>query len=231
MVITISRQSATNGLFVAQLVAEHLNYRIYDSAIVDEIARRSQVDPKILENFDEVPTSPIASILWEWRSSINPETYARYVRDAIKALAREGNALIVGRGGNFVLHGPNYLNVRMVAPFDLRVSMYIAGEKVSKNEATKWVKTQDERRAEYIRRYYGHSIDDPICYDIIINLAGFSLETAADLIIDATKKRAKEQLSEEEVLPNYIELLARHRTVHQPMIVEPAKSPERRRRR
>ena len=131
MIITISRQGATNGLFVAQLVAERLGYRIFDGELVDEIARRAQVDPHILQHFDETVVNPVSSIIWEWRSSISPDIYMRHVRETLYALAREGNAVIIGRGANFVLRGPEYLHVRLVAPLPLRVAMYMAGEGVN----------------------------------------------------------------------------------------------------
>ncbi|HEX2950877.1 MAG TPA: cytidylate kinase family protein, partial [Armatimonadota bacterium] len=95
MIITISRQSATNGMFVANLVAERLQYRIFDSELVDEIARRSQVDPSILHCFDEQTINPVSSLLWEWRSSICAESYMRHVRETVKAVAKEGNAIII----------------------------------------------------------------------------------------------------------------------------------------
>ena len=224
MIITISRQSATNGLFVAQLVADHLGYSIYDGKLVDEIARRSQVDPCILHHFDEVPMNPVASMLWEWRSSISPEIYRRHVRDTIRAVAREGNAIIVGRGGNYILRGPDYLHVRLVAPLDLRIAMYCAGEHVSEREARKWIKTHDELRAEYIRKYFGHSIDDPVFYDLTINLEGLSLEATADLIVAAAHKRREEQMTADQTIPRYKELLAHRHPSHRPMIVERSKA-------
>lgn len=221
MIITISRQSATNGLLVAQLVAQRLGYHIYDSELVDEIARRSQIDPCILQRFDEMPINPVASILWEWRSSICPESYRRYVRETMRAVAREGNAIVVGRGGNFILHGPDFLHVRLVAPLDLRIAMYCAGEHVTEAEARKWIKNQDERRAEYIRKYYNHSIDDPVCYDLSINLAGVTLEGAADIIVDTCRTRQQEHLTSEQTIPRYKELLAHRHPLHRPHVVQP----------
>lgn len=223
MNITISRQSATNGLFIAQLVAERLGMRIFDGALVDEIARRAQVDPTILQHYDEQAVNPVASMLWEWRSSISPETYTRHVRDSIRAFAREGNAIIVGRGANYILRGPDTLHVRMIAPLELRVAMYCAGENVSERDAQRWIHDQDILRAEFIHKYFRKSIDDPSYYDLIINLSGLSLEAVADIIVEAAKKRCEEKLTEEKALPKYKELLARRHPVSRPLVVQPSR--------
>ena len=45
MIITISRQAATNGGLLGRLVAERLGLRVYDREVVDEVARRMQVRP------------------------------------------------------------------------------------------------------------------------------------------------------------------------------------------
>jgi cytidylate kinase len=163
--------------------------------------------------------NPVNSIIWEWRSSISPETYMRHVRDSIKAVAREGNGIIIGRGANYILRGPDYLHVRLVAPLELRVAMYVAGEGVTDHEAKRWIKEQDEKRGEFIQKYYHHSIDDPVWYDLIINLDGLSLEAIADIIVQASKRRQEEHLTPETTLPKYKELLA-HRHRCRPNIVE-----------
>ena len=220
MNITISRQSATNGLFVAQLVAERLNYRIYDAQLVDEIARRSQVDPDILHRFDEQVLNPVASMLVEWQSSLSPEVYLRHVKNTLRSIAREDNAIIIGRGANFVLRGPKSLHVRLVAPLPLRIAMYCAGEGVSEKEAEKWIKKQDGIRADYIKRYYNHNINDPVWYDLVINLDGLSLVSIADLIVQAAQHRQEEHLTAEMTLPKYQELLMHRHALQRPPIVQ-----------
>jgi cytidylate kinase len=220
MIITISRQSATNGFFVAQLVAERLGYRIYDGELLDDIARRLQVDPHLLQHFDETVVSPVSSIIWEWRSSITSGTYLRHLRETINAVAREGDAILIGRGANFVLRGPDYLHVRLVAPLELRVAMYMAGECVSEQVARHWIHDQDEKRQDFIHKNYHHAIDDPVWYDLTINLDGLSLEAIADIIGQAATRRQDEQLTAETTLPKYKELLARHRPPCSPHIIE-----------
>lgn len=219
MIITISRQSATNGLFVAQLVSERTGYRIYDGQIIDEIARRSQVDPTVLQRFDEQVMNPVASLLTEWQSSISPEIYLRQVKNSIRSIASEDNAIIIGRGANYVLRGPNYFHVRLVAPLRLRIAMYCTGEGVNEKEAEKWIKKQDERRHSFIYKYYKQHIDDPVWYDLMINLDGLSLIAIADLIVQATERRKEEHLTEAMAIPKYQELLSHRRAMQRPPVV------------
>jgi cytidylate kinase len=192
MIITISRQAATNGACIAHMVAAELGYHVYDRELVDEIARRIQVDPGLVTRFDETPLNSLESLLWEWRSSLNEYHYRRLLRQALGRIALEGNAVILGRGANFLLNRPTCLNVRIVAPMPQRIDMYCAGEGVTEREAYRWIHTQDRRRAEFVRRLYHADIDDPLHYNLVINLAALGLDQAATLIVQAVKVRALE---------------------------------------
>lgn len=220
MIITISRQAATNGALVAHLVAERLGLRVYDSELVDEIARQLNVDPSILTRFDEARLSPVSSILWEWRSSINEQVYHRSLVLALRRIAQAGNAVIIGRGANFVLRGPDNLHVRIVAPHELRVAMYRAGEGVDEHTAEQWIRREDRERAKFVEAQFHHHIDDPQQYDLVVNLAGLTPEMAAEVIARAAILRAEVKLAPDvkATLPRYVEILARHRRPTRPSI-------------
>ncbi|MHB9131280.1 MAG: cytidylate kinase-like family protein [Armatimonadota bacterium] len=222
MIITLSRQAGTNGALIAQLVAQRLGLHVYDRELVDELARRIDVDPEVLTRFDEKALHPVESVLWEWRTSINEEVYGRHLRQALQRIAKEGNAMVVGRGANFLLKCPDCLNVRVIAPLELRVGMYVAGETVSEREAQKWIRSEDRRRREFIRRLFGKEIDDPDYYDLVINLARITPEGAADIVAHAAELRAREHITTEPTatLPQYVEILRRHRRPVSPEIVE-----------
>ena len=96
--------------------SERTGYRIYDGQIIDEIARRSQVDPTVLQRFDEQVMNPVASLLTEWQSSISPEIYLRQVKNSIRSIASEDNAIIIGRGANYVLRGTQLFSCSSGSP-------------------------------------------------------------------------------------------------------------------
>jgi cytidylate kinase len=222
MIVTISRQAEPNGGLIGRLVAERLGLRVYDRELVDEIARRLHVDPDIVTPFDEATLNPVQSVLWEWRTSVNEQVYARYLRKALKHIHAEGNAVIIGRGANFVLHCPHCLHVRIVAPTPLRVAIYRAYFDVSEDEALHRIREEDKAKARFARAIFHESIDDPLHYDLVINLGGVGPETAVDLIARAAEERTRQHLPLEphSTLPQHVEIMARHRRPIRPEIIE-----------
>jgi len=218
MIITMSRQAATNGGLTARLAAQRLGLRVYDREVVDEIARRMQVDPGVVVRFDEVTMSPVQSILMEWRNSINESIYQRHLREALERIREDGDAVIIGRGANFVLSGPDCLHVRIVAPLDLRVGIYrTVYPEVSEQEARQRIRAEDREKARFIRAQFKAAIDDPIHYDLLLNVGGIGPETAVELIEHAAKTRAGLTRS---LLPEHLRIMSRHRRPARPGVVE-----------
>ncbi|MHB0939389.1 MAG: cytidylate kinase-like family protein [Armatimonadota bacterium] len=223
MIITVSRQAATNGGLIGRLVAKRLGLRVYDREVVDEIARRMQVDPHLVDRFDEVNMSPVQSILMEWRNSINESIYQRHLREALERIREEGDAVIIGRGGNFILRGPDCLHVRIVAPLDLRIGIYrTVYPEVTEREARQRINAEDREKARFVRTQFRAAIDDPVQYDLLLNVGSITPELAQELIEHAAKARAGQTTppAPEALLPEHVRIMARHRRPARPGVVE-----------
>lgn len=222
MIITISRQAATNGGLVGRLVAERLGLRVFDRELVDEVARRMQVDPQIVLQFDEVSRGLVQSLLWDWRARVNEEKYACHLRQALNAILAADQAVVIGRGANFVLHGFQCLHVRIVAPIRLRSEIYRSYFDVSEREAERRIRLEDQEKAAFVQHYFGKDIDDSENYDLVINLAGLTPEMATTLIAQAAQLRAAAHLAPEPIatLKQHIEVMTRHRRPVRPEVVE-----------
>jgi len=211
MIITVSRQAATNGGLIGRLVAERLGFRVFDRELAEEIARRMQLDPKIVASFDESVLNPVESILTEWRSTINECIYRRYLCEAFERIRREGNAVIIGRGANFVLHGPTCLHVRIIAPMGLRTGIYrTVYPEVSAGEAERRIHDEDQAKQRFIRCLFHQSIDDPQHFDLIFNLEGFTPELVIDMLVKAAESRLEPE-APRCLLPEHVRIMSRHR--------------------
>ena len=219
MIITISRQAATNGSLIGRLVAERLHVPIFDRELVDEVARRLQVDPSVVIHFDEVALGTVSSLLWEWRASLNETIYQRYLSGALHRIATAGSAVVIGRGANFILRCPDCLNVRLIAPLALRVAIYQATNPVTVHEAEKAIHAEDHEKANFIRALYHAEIGAPEHYDMVLNLGGLTPEMAADLIAQAAQARQAALLrpEAEATLPAHLRQMLRH---HHPPTME-----------
>jgi len=224
MIITISRQVGTHGAIIGRLVAEKLGLRLFDHELVDEVARRLQVAPGVAVQFDEALLNPVQSVLWEWRSSVNDQLYGRYLRQALNHIAKEGNAVVVGRGANFVLHCPGCLHVRIIAPLALRTAIFRTTHDVDEPTAQRMLREEDEQRQHFVRHYFHADVTDQEHYDLVINLAGLTPVMVGDIIAHAARLRETESLPvlPHATLPHHIEMMARHRKAVSPGMVEPS---------
>jgi cytidylate kinase len=120
--------------------------------------------------------------------SASLEEYVRMVGLVIRGLAREGNVLIIGRGGQALLRSyPRALHVQVVAPLKTRIRVVMAREGLNERTAQNRVRASDRARFDYVRRY--HDVDwlDSSLYHLVINTGWVPVATAVDLIIAANR--------------------------------------------
>lgn len=118
------------------------------------------------------------------------EDYVRMVGMVILNIAKEGNALIVGRASQMVLRdNPEAFHVQVVAPLPRRVEKLMRSEGLTQREATQRILASDGARADYLRRYYGVNWLDPQLYDLVINTGRTSIQTAIQLVVLAQVQR------------------------------------------
>ncbi|HEY6011623.1 MAG TPA: cytidylate kinase-like family protein, partial [Nitrospirota bacterium] len=104
--------------------------------------------------------------------------------------AERGAAVIVGRGGNFVLKGvPHAFRIRVSAPMDARVERIVKREGVDRDTARWLCEKTDSERACFLHAIYGGRWDDPREYDQVFSVAGQSVEDEVKAVITALSGR------------------------------------------
>ena len=216
-VITISREYGSNGRVVAQKLAFALGYRYVNRDLIREVARTADVPESDVEACDEHAEHPMTRILkrllvpvhneafvgidYGWAGclpvgdtemeripAIDEDSVARLTREAIVRLAFEGNAVILGRGGQAALDFPSaVLHVRIVAPLAYRMQTAVRRDGVVLAEARHEVLRIDTERRRYVRRYYGIDGDDPGNYDLVINTGRMGVDGAIHALVEAAR--------------------------------------------
>lgn len=131
----------------------------------------------------------VARLESEGVASYQPsQDYIDLTRKVILDYAQQGNALIVGRGGQIVLRRwPGVLHVQIVGKFENRVCNICRREQVKWREASYRLHQADEERAAYLRRFYGVDWLDPGLYDLVINTDQIPDEAAVGMIVLAAE--------------------------------------------
>lgn len=183
-VITLSREPGSGGKHVARAVAEKLGLDYFHQELINAMAENADTSTRVVRTLDERGLS----MLEDWVSAaisdrhLWPDEVSRMLMKVIGTIGRHGNAIIVGRGANFVLPPENRFRVRIIAPLELRVNRVAEAYGLSKEEAKRRVlRTESDRRA-FVRKYFHSDIRDPNNYDMVLNTGTLSVESAAAAI-------------------------------------------------
>ncbi|BBO84291.1 cytidylate kinase [Desulfosarcina ovata subsp. sediminis] len=186
-VITLSREPGSGGKLVARAVADRLGLDLFDQQVINAMADNADTTTRVIQTLDERGVSMIE----DWVSAaisdrhLWPDEVSRVLMRVISAIGRHGRAIIVGRGANFILPPEARFRTRIIAPLENRVSRVAETYGVSKEDARRRVlRTESDRRA-FVRKYFHSDISDPVNYDMILNTATLSVESAAAAICAA----------------------------------------------
>ncbi|MHB8993851.1 MAG: cytidylate kinase-like family protein [Armatimonadota bacterium] len=192
-VITISRNMGSGGITTGQLIAEKLNFAYYDKEVIEQIAAETGSSSEHIARYDERPRDVVSSMMLNLLDSRNvgDTVYLRALHRVMKSIAKEGRAVIVGRGGGCVLH--DAVRVRLVAPFDIRAQRMAMVRDITEKEAEQIVLASDHDKKRFLRHFFGCDVNDPMLYDLVINTGTLSLDHAADLIVARVRQTWKEE--------------------------------------
>ena len=188
-VVTISRNFGSLGKKAGKLLAEILEVRCCDRYILQEVARRADVDEDLVRILDE-HVSRIDSHWWEpliRKDTFSHEDYYKYLVKTVFSISLRGG-VIIGRGANLILGPERAFRVRIVGS-PLKCAERVAErENISLEVALQQVHDVDQERAEYIRKLYDTDIDDPLSYDLVLNSDRYDQVQMVELILEAMKK-------------------------------------------
>jgi hypothetical protein len=155
--------------------------------IIEKVSQSVQMNEKVVASLDERRISlreDWLKILFD-SQHLWPDSFLVHLIRVISTIGQHGNAVIVGRGANFILPPKDNLRIRLVAPKDARIARVMADRSVSRNEADEYViRTEFDRKA-YIMKYFHVEIGDPAHYDLVIDTSRMGVDGTVDIISHA----------------------------------------------
>jgi len=188
-VVTISRNFGALGREVAYLLADTLEVRCCDRYILQEVARRADVDEALVAALDE----HVSKVEGHWwgdllqQSTFKHDEYYRYLVKVVLSISRMGG-VILGRGAHIILGREKAFRVRITGSLGRCAKRVAEREHLDLEQARLKVISVDRERAEYVRMLYGVSADDTCMYDLVLNSDRYSREQMVQLILIAMQK-------------------------------------------
>jgi cytidylate kinase len=209
-VITVSRLTGSGGAEIGQRLAERLGASYLNTQIIQEVAHRLGISEATASEYNERAEAFIerlARVLWHSNPALAPistpasglpfesttQAFVEVTRELIREAARTGNAVIFGHGAQFILaEQPGVLHVRFIAPLAFRVKRVMQRETISRAEAERRVREEDQRRANGIRQFYQADWHAPDPFHLILNTALWDEEACIRLVLHAVEERTRQ---------------------------------------
>ena len=179
-VITISSQPGSGGRVIAKGLSDRYHLSLFDRDIVKEIAESAHISGAVIESMEKDRLSGIKDFI---SSLVNdrylwPGVYLDHLMKVVAAIASHGNAIIVGRGANFLIPAEDRLSIRVIAPTETRVNNVAKKYGVTREEAKRRVINRENRRAAFIRQSFNADVANPKNYDLVINTGKLDIDAA-----------------------------------------------------
>jgi cytidylate kinase len=213
--ITFEREYGCGCGAIAAELAQRLKWTLWDQRLTEEIARMADVDPCEVQRCDERMDSRFyrfAKTFWrgshERSSHLLNQTFdtdcmVSMMEKISVDIAKEGNAVVVGRGAPFFLRQqPDAFHVFLYAPRAEKVRRLREDGK-SEAEAEELVDVVDRERIAYIKHYFNADWPTRSLYHMMLNTA-MGNETVLDAILNTmhlTKGHPKATDYEEPKVP------------------------------
>jgi cytidylate kinase len=202
-VITISRQFGAGGKTFGRRLADTLGYYYADEDIIERAVVEFSVSTdgkKILETepgdklkrfiskLNPFGTSLMELPLSDKERFIDGYRYIELLNLIIPKIAREGNAVIIGRGGQYVLHDfEDTHHMLLMAKEEDRIKFIENNYRVSRARTIQILKRMAKRRANLYSYFGKKDYDDPKRYDFVLNMSLLSIDKAEELICKLIK--------------------------------------------
>ncbi len=197
--ITISRQFGAGGRTLGGKLAKKLGYYYADDVMVKEVAQRMNVSPKEVRGFEKEGATNLMKILDKFLSGdyisriisdkygyVYEDKYVDSVKSIVKGLHQEGNVVIIGRGSQYILKGEeDAFHILLVRDMDDRIGFIAEKYKMKEEEAKKTINRADKNRENFLGFFSENgSHDDPLIYDLALNMNRVSMDKAVELVTD-----------------------------------------------
>lgn len=183
-IITVEREYGSGGAKIAEILAARRGWKLWDTNLTGEIARRANVDPHAAARCDE-RCDPLLHRLFKvfargsYERSMpladapgfDTDSMVALLRWVIEDVASAGDCVIVGRGSPYILrHRSDAFHVFVYASEAEKIRRLATIGKTEK-EATELIRTIDHERSAFIKRYFGGEWPTRELYHLMINSA------------------------------------------------------------
>lgn len=203
-VITINRELGSGGRTVGRKLAERLEVKYYDKALIQGLTKEFGLTVEEIEKvkaqkktwWNEFNNYYMkrnnTAMPMEAETVLTTESMMTTERRILQDLASEESCVVAGRSGFLVFREwPNHINIFIQAPLESRIKRVMTRQGLSREDAIAAIEKVDKGRETFIQKYADTSRYDTRNYDLVINMERLTEDDAVEIImsyIDRTSK-------------------------------------------
>ncbi|MBS6196400.1 MAG: cytidylate kinase-like family protein [Clostridiales bacterium] len=186
LIISVGREFGSAGHEIAQKLAEHYQIPLYDHNLLDEIAKKHNVNGTALEEFDEVRWN---KLLYRSVNGMNSSPHVNVANlqfSFLKEKAEAGESfVVVGRCSETVLKDyPCMVSIFVTGNLKCKAARIMDLYHLSEKEALDLMRKKDKKRKTYHNSHCENKWGDSRNYDLCMNSSKPGVEKSVGILID-----------------------------------------------
>ena len=189
--VTVSGQPFSGARELADKVAEFVGWEVFDRQILEALNERDALGRRALGALDERLLNYREDLLYHMfvPDHVSSSGYLHRLSRLVLSLAIRGKIIFVGRGAGFIVPAEHRVAVLAVRSFDSRIVRMPQRGDSSPTKARRQLLRFDRERSDFVRRSFHREVNDPLAYDVCVNLDTLSLDVAARIVIECLRSR------------------------------------------
>ena len=197
-VITINREVGSGGRTVGRKLAEKLQVKYCDKAVIEGLTQKFGLTPERIEKVKAQKKSWWNDITNYYNTLVNSAdmpmdaevkldntTMFETEKRILQELAAQTSCVVAGRTGFMVFREwPNHLSIFIQASMDYRIQRVMHRQNVTEQEARDIIAKLDASREAYIKKYEDTSRYDTRNYHLVISMDNLNEDDAVEVIMD-----------------------------------------------
>lgn len=191
-VVAIGREFGAQGCDIAEKLAEKLGVKLYDRQLVEEAAKKLEMDEHTVQKADEVSAKDIEGLKTTY--GVGNFYLSTQVLDAqadiIERVAQNESCIIMGRCADYILKDrDDCLKIYIYAPFDVRTKHIAEKYDMSMFSAKRLVGQMDEKRDTYYKYVTGNRRGEHDGKDAMFDSSIMGVDGTVDMLLEMINKK------------------------------------------
>lgn len=191
-VVAIGREFGAQGCDIAEKLAEKLGVKLYDRQLVEEAAKKLEMDEHTVQKADEVSAKDIEGLKTTY--GVGNFYLSTQVLDAqadiIERVEQNESCIIMGRCADYILKDrDDCLKIYIYAPFDVRTKHIAEKYDMSMFSAKRLVRQMDEKRDTYYKYVTGNRRGEHDGKDAMFDSSIMGVDGTVDMLLEMINKK------------------------------------------